>query len=202
MAAAAVGIAAVFLCGVFVGLALFGQPARPASAAPAAARATDGIPTPASFDRSPAGAAEAATAYLLTISVTALTEPQPKLDAAINRLAYTARRDEVRHELSAGLSQTRQPLAARPRVLRPVPVGYRIDRYADERARVAVWTATLAGSPELDAQTTWRTTTMDLAWESGWRIVGVGAESGPSPLDRLGELSKRAAGFREYRHVP
>jgi hypothetical protein len=202
VAATAVALAAVFLCGMFVGLAVFGQPARPASAAPAVERSAGGIPAPAEFDRSPAGAAQAAAAYLRSVSVIALTEPQARLDAAINRLAYSGRREEVRHELSAGLESSRAPLAGSPRVLRPIPAGYRVEKYTDDQARVAVWTATLAASPKLDAQTTWRTTTLQLVWEDGWRLAGVGAAPGPSPLDKLGELSQRAAGFKEFRHVP
>jgi hypothetical protein len=208
-AAVVVAALAVFVAGVLVGLTLLGggsdasPPAGVARRSAGSAPEGDSAAAPVARAQTREGAAVAAAVYLRALSRAALTGgDRARFDALIDRLALPARRAALRRELWAGVDASRRALAGTPRVLRPVPVGYRIERYSATRALVSVWTATLAASRRLTPGTTWHTTTLQLAWRGGWRLADASAEAGPSPLDPLEELTARAATFREYADGP
>jgi len=206
--AVVIAVAGVFLTGLLVGLALCrggsdaSPPARLLPGSGGSIHRHDPAWAPVTRPQTREGAAVAAASYLRALSRAALTGPdRVRFDALIGRLALPARRAVLRRELWAGLDASRRALATMPRVLRPVPVGYRVERYSPTGAVVSVWTATLAASRRLAAQTTWHTTTLELAWQGGWRLADASAEAGPSPRDSLEELAARAATFREYGDV-
>jgi hypothetical protein len=89
-----------------------------------------------------------------------------------------------------------------------VPVGYRVDEFAPDRARVSVWAAGWLTRPNgqqlpLRAQTS----TLDLVWVDGdWKLADV---SGVQPLNPPGvaapvtdEMLAQMRGYRAYEYVP
>ncbi|MEV4427302.1 hypothetical protein AB0K23_18305 [Streptomyces sp. NPDC049602] len=74
-------------------------------------------------------------------------------------------------------------------ISRVVPVGSKVDSYADDRATVSVWYSSLFGmagegskNPVSEA---WYTSTYELQWVGGdWKVTGFSQKDGPVPVGR------------------
>jgi hypothetical protein len=99
-------------------------------------------------------------------------------------------------------------------LLRATPVGWRMDRYGDGTAKVAIWVTSIAGSlggdqgpvPILEG---WGTTTAELRWVQGdWKLLNTSTTEGPvpiadvSPPTAAAELVDEAAKFKEFTYAP
>jgi hypothetical protein len=222
---AAVAVLAAFLVGLGLGrrsgpvgdgaVATAPPPARPGKAAaprpgPGPRRTIDGVPV--GYERSPAGAVAAASQYGLVAAgpplfqearrraaVRAMAAPEAvaRLDAELAGAAATIGR-------LTGIGPDTGPAAGT--VVLPVLVGYRVDGYNRDRARVAVWSTGILGlRGRYPARTVWSTTMQTLRWVGGdWKLVSSVTREGPVPLESQQEPSPeevvagQAASFARY----
>ena len=91
-------------------------------------------------------------------------------------------------------------------VLRAAPVGYRVERYSQLAATIAVWYVGVVGSgATVQPQQSWRTETVELVWERGaWRVDSFASTVGPIPAltasdsEGSAELFTTIPSFREF----
>jgi hypothetical protein len=139
---------------------------------------------------------------LYALSVPAITSPD-RFETEVLRLAAPGSEERVRRAFGATESAVRAAFSHEPRVLRGAPLGYRIDRFADGFASVAIWNVAIAASDGFGSESQWRTLTVDLDWTShGWKVTGGKGASGPEPATALRELAREAATFRSFSHAP
>ena len=85
-----------------------------------------------------------------------------------------------------------------PVVARPAVIGYRVDRFARERARVSVWGFVLFATGAYEPATQWSTSRVELVWRSGrWLVTDVRSHGGPSPDSSLGALAGTTRRFEQ-----
>lgn len=194
---AAIGLAALVV-GVTAGLAVNrGSEAPAAAAVPApepAARATVSTgPGPSStsggmpigFAHDEAGARAAAMAYA-SASQRWLYLSDEDVELAVAAISTEVAGPGLTREVLEEVRVARESLAASAGrvwwIVRPVAV--RVETYAAQRARVAVWTVTVLSASDVALpQSDWVTATVDLAWERGdWRVDGIVDVPGPTPM--------------------
>jgi hypothetical protein len=148
------------------------------------------------------GAIAAATAFLAALEWQVLLDDKRRL-ATVERFATTGARTTLDSVVSRGIEYIRQAVRVAPVVVRPVPIGYRVDSFRPRRAVVSVWGMALFGTGTYEPVSQWATSTVDLAWQRGaWKVAAMSNRRGPSPRWSIEELAHHEASFDDYRHVP
>jgi hypothetical protein len=189
---------AALLLGLVLGRCLSPAPdgERAASPAPAgAARSAAGVST--SFPDSPTGAAVAVAAYQHAFASASILRP----GVLRARIEAVATPDYAEAMLAANSPGERRlasgPLGAGLRgavktLYAAVPIGYRIESFRPDRARVLTWGFTLLGNASsVPPSAYFGLTHTRLVWMQGrWRIAETQAGFGPTPrlATRVGPL--------------
>jgi hypothetical protein len=216
--AAVAAVIGALIVGMVVGGAGGGGSSSPAPAAqvagPGPARVSNGIPS--GFSHSRAGAAAAVAAYERAFAGPAVLAP----GALRERIEAVAAPDYVGTMLAAN-----EPGGERiadgaigaglgegvSTVFVAVPIGYRVQDYSAEQAKLLTWGFTLLGNAAtVEPGAYFGTTETELVWESGdWKIAGTSASFGPTPklltpregLEGFG-LLRLAKGLTDYAVAP
>ena len=147
-------------------------------------------------------AVAAATAFLAALRWRVLIDDKRRL-SELRRFAATGATRALENVVARGMEDVRRAVRSAPVVVRPVPIGYRVDRFEPPRATVSIWGMALFGSGAYEPVSQWATSTVELAWQHGaWKIAAMRNRGGPSPRWSIEELADGAASFDEYRHVP
>jgi hypothetical protein len=165
---------------------------------------------PAASAHTRAGAVASAARSITAFGGNVLLEPS-RLRALVARIASNGSRTRLIDAFAEASSQTRTKLGADtvPRpviVLRAAPVGYRVERYSQLAATIAVWYVCVVGSgATVQPQQSWRTETVELVWERGaWKVDSFASTVGPTPAltasdsEPSGELFTTIPSFREF----
>jgi hypothetical protein len=185
----AFGLAAAALALIGIGIGIGSHIASPPRAAPRA-MTTNAAPSPRPLP-SPAptraGAVVAAARSITAFDGDVLLHPT-RLRAVVARIASTDSRAELTAAFDEASAQTRAKLGAGTApapliVLRSVPVGYRIERFSNSGATVAIWYVGIVGSgATVQPQQSWRTQVVSLVWENGaWKVNSFHSSAGPTP---------------------
>jgi hypothetical protein len=174
---------------------------------------TRGSGTSSGYRRTRDGAAAAATAYIGALDGPALLDA-PRLRKTLTQIAAAESLDGLVRAYEEAAMQTRERLgigtAPEPVViLRAVPMGYRIDRFAPDAATVSLWRVGIVGSGgTVEPQQSWRTETVSLVWErGGWKVASFRSSPGPTPplaasaTTPAGELFVAVPEFEELKHA-
>jgi hypothetical protein len=141
--------------------------------------------------------------------------------AAIDVLAAPEARGRLQKSFDQAVASLRQGLgvtgaAAKDTqvLLRATPVGWRVERFDNNRARVAIWVTSVGGSlggtnGAVPVREAWGTTTVDLRWAGGdWKQVDSTTVDGPVPIADVApptatpELLGKANEFKEFTYAP
>jgi hypothetical protein len=174
-------------------------------------RPTPDRPTTAPTTRTRAGAVAAAAQSITAFDGDVLLEPA-RLRAVVKRIASSISRARLIAAFDQASAQTRAKLGAGtvPKpviVLRSIPIGYRVERFSADEARVAVWYVGIVGSgATVQPQQSWRTQIVTLVWERGaWRVSSFESSTGPTPPlsnaeagESPGELFAAIPRFEEF----
>ena len=98
-------------------------------------------------------------------------------------------------------------------LLRATPVGWRVEDYSDEKAKVAIWVTSVGGSVggtvAAPIREGWGTTTVELRWVGDdWKLAESTTTDGPVPIADVapptaaGELADKANEFKEFTYAP
>jgi hypothetical protein len=190
------------LLGLLLGRSTAPSPSGGRAAAPAgagAARTLAGVPV--AFPHSAAGAAEAVAAYERSFASPAILRPgvlRARIEAvatpdyAAQMIAANApgERRLVAGPIGQGLRSGLRTLYL------AVPIGYRVESYSPQRARVLTWGFTLLGNASsVEPAAYFGLTHTELAWMDGrWRIAETRGGFGPTP--RLATPPGPLGGYR------
>jgi len=179
---------ATLLLGLLLGWSLSpnggDRAATPAKAG--AARSLAGVPV--AFPATPAGAAGAVAAYQRAFATPAILRPE----VMRTRIEAVATPDYAQTMLTANSPGARR-LAAGPigegvrrgvqTLYAAVPVGYRVESFTPDRARVLTWGFTLLGNAtSVEPAAYFGLTHTELVWMEGrWRIAETRGGFGPTP---------------------
>jgi hypothetical protein len=185
------GVAALAL--VALGIAIgsrIAAPGRGRSASPPPPAAPAEAPTKAARDalpmRTEEGAVAAAASAVDLLDGPALLD-STRIRRLVDRIAASSARNELARAYAQGAAEVRTRLAvdsAPPPVviLRSALAGYRIDSYSPSAATVAIWRVGIVGSgASVQPQQSWRTQTVSLIWEHGWKVTAFASAPGPTP---------------------
>jgi hypothetical protein len=177
-----------FLVGLLLGGGSGGARGRSdqagASVGPASWR--DGVPV--GFTHSPAGAAQAVASYERAFADPSVLD----VGALRRRIDVVATPDFAPTMLAANAAGTRR-IAGGPigiglgegiaTIFAAVPIGYRIEAYSPQRAKVLTWGFTLLGNASaVEPAAYFGLTWTELAWSGGdWKIAGSRGGFGPTP---------------------
>jgi hypothetical protein len=175
---------------------------------------------PVGYQHSRQGAVAAAANYATVLSSTVILDRSER-HAAIEALAAPetlARQqrewDQAVGLLSKGLGVTGGGAQDGSVLLRAVPVGWRLEEYTGDRAKVAIWITSilgaLDGSPEgVPVREAWGTTTVELRWVDGdWKQLKATNTDGPRPIadpdtpTAASQLVPEAQQFKEFTYAP
>ncbi len=179
---------AILALGLLIGRSL--SPAQSDRAAiPAQAGATRSLAgVPVGFPDTPAGAAQAVAAYQRAFATPAILRPA----VMRARIEAVAAPDYAQTMLTVN-SPGAERLAAGPlgvgvskgvqTLYEAVPIGYRVESFEPDRARVLTWGFTLLGNAaSVEPAAYFGLTHTELAWIDGrWRIAETKAGFGPTP---------------------
>ena len=180
---------ATLLVGFLLGHALSPSPGGDRATTPAkagAARSLAGVPV--SFPDSPRGAAQAVAAYQRAFATPAVLRP----DVLRSRIEAVATPDYAATMLAAN-SPGAERLAAGPigagvrrrvqTLYSAIPIGYRVESFEPDHARVLTWGFTLLGNAEaVEPAAYFGLTHTELVWMEGrWRIAETRGGFGPTP---------------------
>jgi hypothetical protein len=180
---------ATLLVGFLLGHALSPTPGGDRAATPAkagAARSLAGVPV--SFPDSPAGAAQAVAAYQRAFASPAIL----RSGVLQSRIEAVATPDYAATMLAAN-SPGAERLAAGPigagvrrgvqTLYSAIPIGYRVESFEADRARVLTWGFTLLGNASsVEPAAYFGLTHTELVWMEGrWRIAETRGGFGPTP---------------------
>jgi hypothetical protein len=188
-----IAVALALAIGILIGsrIALRGEPAQRVATEPAAP-APGAHPEPGRHASAPsahtrAGAVAAAARSITAFAGNVLLEPS-RLRFLVGRIASSGSRAQLIEAFEEASAQTRAKLGAdtvpRPVILlRAVPLGYRVERYSTDEARIAVWYVGIVGSgATIQPQQSWRTQTVSLVWErDNWKVSSFASSPGPTP---------------------
>jgi hypothetical protein len=98
-------------------------------------------------------------------------------------------------------------------LLRATPVGWRVEDYSDEKAKVAIWVTSVGGSVggtvAAPIREGWGTTTVELRWVGDdWKLAESTTTDGPVPIADVApptaapELVDKANEFKEFTYAP
>jgi hypothetical protein len=172
---------------------LIGRASAPTQSVPAPVPAQDGgagtrAGVPVGFPRTPTGAATAVAAYQRSFASPAILRPgvlrrrieavatPDYVDAMLAANSPGAQRI-ASGPIGAGLAKGLQTLYA------AVPVGYRIESFSSQRARILTWGFTLLGNAAtVEPAAYFGVTHTLLLWSEGeWKIAETRAGFGPTP---------------------
>jgi hypothetical protein len=175
---------------------------------------------PVGYQRSRQGAVAAAANYATVLSSTTMLD-RAKRRAAIKALAAPEAVGRLQREwdqaaalLSKGLGVVDGGAGDGTVLLRAVPVGWRLEEYAGDRATVAIWVTSvlgaLGGSPQgVPVREAWGTTTVELRWVDGdWKQLKATNTDGPRPIadpdtpTAASQLVPEAQQFKEFTYAP
>jgi hypothetical protein len=176
----------------------------------------DGVPL--GWAPSQAGAVGAAAAYAKTMSTLWFLSDRDRRHAALHRMAVPrevegliASQDRLADELDLALGAGRGD-QGRHAALITALLGYRVDQFADTKARVALWAVVMHASDVGGSMApAWSTSTLDLEWIGGdWKLAKAITTAGPGPVsqpadglvDAPPDLIAAARSFREFSDVP
>jgi hypothetical protein len=148
------------------------------------------------------GAVVAALAYLDALRWDVLVDDERRR-RAIERRATAEAAPQLDAELAAPAEALRAAVTRAPVVARTAVLGYRIERFAGERASVRVWGMALFGSGAYAPTTQWSTSELQLVWSAPrWLVTGIRSRGGPSPDSTIRTLARTTRALRELRHAP
>lgn len=136
--------------------------------------------------RTEEGAVTAAASAVELLDGPALLDSS-QIRRLVDRIAASSARNALARAYTQGAAEVRMRLAvdsAPPPVviLRSALAGYRIDGYSPSSATVAVWRVGIVGSgASVQPQQSWRTETVSLVWEHGWKVTSFASTAGPTP---------------------
>ena len=140
---------------------------------------------PSGFAHSEAGAVAASAAFVATGQELLDMDPLAA-EEAIREMAASASADDQVKDLLAKLASARTALGrgTGPIIYRQSVVAWRVEAYAPERARVAIWNVSvLSRDGVAPPQAGWAISTFDLVWErNDWRIWAETIAPGPAPI--------------------
>jgi len=185
---------------------LLGRATAPTASGPAPTPVEDSgaetrVGISASFPHTPTGAAMAVAAYQRSFASPAILRPA----VLRKRLEAVAMPDYVAKMLAANSPGERR-LAAGPigkglaggvqTLYAAVPIGYRVESYSPQRARIMTWGFTLLGNASaVEPAAYFGLTHTELLWNEGrWRIAETRAGFGPTP--RLATPPGPLGGYR------
>jgi hypothetical protein len=198
-----------------------------AAAAPAEAAATSRVGprrveagVGVGYARSEQGAVAAAANYTRALSSSLILD-EARRRAAIDALAAPRARarlqktfDQAVASLRAGFGVSGAAAERAQVLLRGTPVGWRVEAYDEDRATVAIWVTSVAGSlggtdGPVPVREGWGTTTVKLRWaDDDWKQVDSTTTDGPVPIADVapptaaGELVSKANEFKEFTYAP
>jgi hypothetical protein len=172
------------------------------------------------YTRSEQGAVAAAANYTRALSSSLILD-EARRRAAIDALAAPGARarlqktfDQAVASLRAGFGATGAAGERAQVLLRGTPVGWRVEAYDKDRATVAIWVTSVAGSlggtdGPVPVREGWGTTTVKLRWaDDDWKQVDSMTTDGPVPIADVapptatGELVSKANEFKEFTYAP
>lgn len=170
-----------------------GRASAPSGTAPAATPASGGAARteagiPVAFPRSADGAAAAVAAYQGAFASASILRP----GVLRERIEAVATPDYVAKMLAAN-SPGQERIAAGPigqglanglqTLYTAVPIGYRVESFSDQRARILTWGFTLLGNASaVEPAAYFGLTHTELVWSEGeWKIAETRAGFGPTP---------------------
>lgn len=175
---------------------------------------------PVGYQRSQQGAVAAAANYARVLS-SAMILDQAKRRAALQTISAPealARQqrafDQAVALLTKGLGVSAAGAKDGTVLLRAVPVGWRLEAYTGDRAKVAIWVTSvigaLGGPPQgVPVREAWGTTTVELRWVDGdWKLLNTTTTDGPVPIadtatpTAASQLIPEARDFKEFTYAP
>jgi hypothetical protein len=142
---------------------------------------------PVGYAHSPQGAIAAASNYLTFLGNPSSIDPR-RLDAGLSQIAAPGSEQhmgQIRAVFSNGQQQLVQAGANRagPLISQNKQLGYRLTRYGEDKATIAIWDLDLGGNASnLAPSAAFSTTTLDLQWANGdWKLVDYNDAAGPAP---------------------
>jgi hypothetical protein len=163
------------------------------------------------FPRSPAGAVQAATSYLLVLGQAGLAG-----GAQARRTVAAVAAGPLQAALAQSLPRVASAIQARlrdraaPGALEGWPLAFRLDAFHGSHAVVSIWQLDTAASTALNlVSTDYATTTYALAWIRGtWRIETARTTAGPTPPTasappaQVVGFARAVAELSHYRYAP
>jgi hypothetical protein len=140
--------------------------------------------------------------------------------AAIAALAAPAAKARLQRTFDQAVVSLRQGLGVSDSandgtqvLLRATPVGWRVEDYSDDTAKVAIWVTSVGGSiggtVAAPIREGWGTTTVELRWVGDdWKLAESTTTDGPVPIADVapptaaGELVDKANEFKEFTYAP
>jgi hypothetical protein len=175
---------------------------------------------PVGYQHSEAGAVAAAANYAKVLSSELILDKASRRKAIDTLSAPEARARQQRAfdravaSLAKGLGVKDGGAADGTVLLRAVPVGWRLEAYTGDRATVAIWVTSVAGSlggspGGVPVQEGWGTTTVELRWVAGdWKQLQSTTTEGPAPVadaatpTAASQLIPEAQEFKEFTYAP
>lgn len=212
------GLAALALLALGIGIgSRIAAPGRNATPGPATAPATPSPPTRPAQRTRPArtreGAVAAAASAVALLDGPALLDSK-RIRSLVGRIAASSARGALERAYAQGAVEVRSRLAvdsvpAPVVILRSALVGYRIDSYTPSAATVAIWRVGIVGSgASVQPQQSWRTETVSLVWEHGWKVTSFASTPGPTPplpqpaeTTTAGDLFTEIPRFEPFSHA-
>jgi hypothetical protein len=136
--------------------------------------------------RTEEGAIAAAASAVELLDGPALLDSS-RIRRLIDRIAASSARNALARAYAQGAAEVRTRLAVDSApspvvILRSALAGYRIDSYSLSEATVAIWRVGIVGSgASVQPQQSWRTETVSLVWEHGWKVTSFASTPGPTP---------------------
>jgi hypothetical protein len=180
------------------------------------ARVVPGVGVGQGWAHTQDGAVAAATNYTVALGGTLVFDPVAR-DKAIAALAAPQARAALQRTWRDAAELTRKGLelpagaaAASQAVVVTVPMRHRVEHFDQGKARIAIWTTGLAGSPTMAVTQGYGVTVVDLAWvKNDWKQVKVSSRTAPTPLAPADEGPSATAAFlqqirdfKEYDYAP
>jgi hypothetical protein len=171
------------------------------------------------YAHSQQGAVAAAANFTRVLSSDLILDT-PKRRAAIAALAAPAAKARLQKTFDQAVVPLRQGLGVRDTandgtrvLLRATPVGWRVEDYSDDRAKVAIWATSVGGSiggtVAAPIREGWGTTTVELRWVGDdWKLAESTTTDGPVPIADVApptaapELVDKANEFKEFTYAP
>ncbi len=169
----------------------------------------------AQTERSPDGAAKAATAFISGISNVAFVDSDRQVQVLDDIVSSTAS-PSVRQSLVDNLSEIKTSLQtapgsnqARARLI-VTPASYKVDSPSPEQATVNIWyMSVLIDATSQTVRSYWATTTFGLEWSQHWRLNKFETKLGPAPqiyakdaqFSSFADVRQVFDGYKAYRYA-